>query len=54
MAAGFSVLKFDARNHGQIQVGQKPFILETMDDAPGFVAAVEFMAQHPEYANNQR
>lgn len=50
--AGFSVLMFDARNHGKSEVGPNPFIIGTIDDAPDFVAAVDYIASRPEYKNS--
>lgn len=47
--SGYSVLAFDARNHGYSQTGHQPFILGTIDDAPDFVAAVDYLSKHKIY-----
>lgn len=49
--AGYSVLTFDARNHGQSEIGPQPYIIGTIDDAPDFVAAVDYLANRPEYSS---
>lgn len=49
--AGFSVLMFDARNHGQSEKGSIEYAVGSPDDAPDFVGAVDYIASRPEYKN---
>lgn len=49
--AGYSVLMFDARNHGQSERGKVEYAVGSPDDAPDYVGAVDYIASHPEYKN---
>lgn len=51
--AGYSVLMFDARNHGRSGVSSKPFAIGTIDEGLDFLAAVDFIGQHPIYGNSK-
>lgn len=49
--AGFSVLMFDARNHGKSEQGDVPYAIGSIDDAPDFVAAVDYISSYPGFKN---
>lgn len=49
--AGYSVLMFDARNHGKSEKGKVEYAVGSPDDAPDFVGAVDFITSRPEYKN---
>lgn len=48
---GYTVLMFDARNHGQSDLGPVPYALGTQQDSPDFVAAVDFVTGLSGYEN---
>lgn len=50
--AGYSVLMFDARNHGKSKEGPVPYAVGSKDDAPDFIAAVDFILGRPEFENS--
>ncbi len=49
--AGYSVLMYDLRNHGNSEVGTNPYITWGVEEAKDVIAAVDFITNHPEYEN---
>ena len=49
--AGYSVLMYDLRNHGNSGVGTNPYITWGVEEAKDAIAAVDFITNHPEYQN---
>lgn len=49
--AGYTVLMFDARNHGESDLGPVPFAMGTQQDSRDFVAAVDFVTSLTGYEN---
>lgn len=47
--AGYTVLMFDARNHGESDQGLVLFAMGTQQDSRDFIAAVDFIASLPGY-----
>ena len=47
--AGYSVLMYDLRNHGNSGVGTNPYITWGVEEAKDAIAAVDFITNHPEY-----
>ena len=50
--AGYSVLMFDVRNHGQSENGPVKYAVGSEDDAPDFIAALSFLSSHPIYKSS--
>ena len=49
--AGYSVLMYDFRNHGNSGTGTNPYITWGVEEAKDALAAVDFITKHPEYQN---
>lgn len=49
--AGYSVLMYDFRNHGDSDKGSLPFVSWGEEEAKDVTAAVDFIAQHQDYQN---
>ncbi len=49
--AGYSVLMYDMRNHGNSGAGSLPFVSWGPEEAKDVVAAVDYIANHPSYSN---
>ena len=49
--AGYSVLMYDFRNHGNSGAGTNPYVTWGVDEAKDAIAAVNFITNHPEYEN---
>ncbi|MEM9276068.1 MAG: alpha/beta hydrolase [Cyanobacteria bacterium P01_F01_bin.143] len=49
--AGYSVLMYDFRNHGNSGAGTNPYVTWGIDEAKDAIAAVDFITNHPEYHN---
>ena len=49
VAAGYSVLMYDLRNHGNSGVGTCPWITGGVDEYIDVIAAVDFISNHPDY-----
>lgn len=49
--AGYSVLMYDFRNHGNSEVGTNPYITWGVEEAKDAIAAVDFITNHSEYQN---
>ncbi|MEO0814608.1 MAG: alpha/beta hydrolase, partial [Myxococcota bacterium] len=47
--AGYTVLMFDFRNHGESGLGTVPWVTWGKDEAKDMVAAVDFITTHPDY-----
>ena len=47
--AGYTVLMYDFRNHGESALGTIPWVTWGVDETKDVVAAVEFIATHPDY-----
>lgn len=47
--AGYTVLMYDFRGHGESDVGDKPWITWGTEEAKDVVAAVDFVSNHPDY-----
>lgn len=47
--AGYTVLMYDFRGHGESDVGTKPWITWGTEEAKDVVAAVDYIATHPDY-----
>ncbi len=48
--AGYSVLMYDLRNHGNSGEGATPWVTWGQDERKDVLAAVSFISNHPEYA----
>ena len=48
-AAGYTVLMYDFRNHGQSGLGTVPWITWGLEESKDVVAAVDFIAHHEDY-----
>ena len=46
---GYSVLMYDFRGHGTSEIGTTPWVSWGPEEAKDVVAAVDFIANHPEY-----
>jgi hypothetical protein len=51
--AGYSVLMYDLRNHGNSGEGAKPWVTWGVDERLDVLAAIEFISDHEEYSNAQ-
>ena len=49
--AGYTVLMYDFRNHGQSAYGTLPWVSWGLEEARDVVAAVDFINRHPDYNN---
>ena len=49
--AGYSVLMYDLRNHGNSGVGARPWVTWGTDERKDVLAAVNFMASHSDYTD---
>ena len=49
--AGYTVLMYDMRNHGESDEGTLPYVSWGKEEAKDVVAAVDFIATHPSYKN---
>ena len=49
--AGYTVLMYDFRNHGESGLGTIPWVTWGLDEARDVVAAVDFIAHHEHYRN---
>lgn len=47
--AGYTVLMYDMRNHGQSAAGTLPYVTWGPEEAKDVVAAVDYIANHPRY-----
>ena len=47
--AGYSVLMYDLRNHGNSGVGSKPWVTWGVDERLDVLAAVDFISNHKDY-----
>ncbi len=50
---GYSVLMYDFRNHGNSDTGACEWVTWGPEEAKDVMAAVDFVADHPDYANSQ-
>ncbi|MEL6820541.1 MAG: alpha/beta hydrolase [Calditrichota bacterium] len=48
--AGYSVLMYDLRNHGNSGEGSTPWVTWGQDERKDVLAAVDFIASHPKYS----
>ena len=48
--AGYTVLMFDFRNHGESDLGTIPWVTWGVDEAKDMVAAVDYINTHPDYS----
>ena len=51
VSKGYSVLMYDFRNHGESGPGTCPWVTWGPDEHKDVIAAVDFIANHPTYAN---
>ena len=49
--AGYSVLMYDFRNHGNSGLGTMPWITWGPEESKDIIAAVDFITNHPDYKN---
>ena len=49
--AGYTVLMYDFRNHGESALGTIPWVTWGVDEAKDVVAAVDYIAKHPDYTD---
>ena len=49
--AGYSVLMYDMRNHGESDAGTSPWITWGPEESKDVIAAVDFISSRPEYEN---
>lgn len=49
--AGYSVLMYDLRNHGNSSEGSTPWVTWGQDERKDVLAAVQFISIHPEFKN---
>ncbi len=49
--AGYSVLMYDLRNHGNSQMGTNPWITGGTEEYKDVLAAVQFISEHKKYHN---
>ena len=47
--AGYTVLMYDFRNHGESDTFRDGFITQSSDESLDVIAAVDFMTKHPDY-----
>lgn len=50
--AGYSVLMYDFRNHGNSEAGTCPWITWGPEEAKDVIGAVDFVINHPDYAES--
>ena len=53
VGAGYSVLMYDFRNHGNSGAGTNPYITWGLEEAKDVIAAVNFVTNHPEYSQSK-
>lgn len=51
--AGYSILMYDFRNHGNSGAGTNPYITWGLEEAKDVIAAVDFITNNPEYQHCQ-
>lgn len=51
--AGYSVLMYDFRNHGESGEGTCPWITWGPEESKDVIAAVDFISNHPDYKDSQ-
>ena len=49
--AGYTVLMYDFRNHGASTLGSIPWVTWGFDEAKDVIAAVDYIATHPDYTD---
>ncbi|MCG8700097.1 MAG: hypothetical protein MI922_18720 [Bacteroidales bacterium] len=49
--AGYSILMYDLRNHGDSSKGKIPWVTWGLEERLDVVAAVNYISNHPEYSN---
>ena len=49
--AGYTVLMYDFRNHGESGLGTIPWVTWALEESKDVVAAVDYITNHPEYQN---
>ena len=51
--AGYSLLMYDFRNHGNSEKGTRPWITWGLDESKDIIAAIDFISNHPDYKESQ-
>ena len=51
--AGYTVLMYDFRNHGESGSGPRPWITWGPEESKDVIAAVDFISHHPDYKDSE-